>query len=160
MLLHRSPTVKRPKPLASNFSRLGATKAFGTATLFSALLLLHSAASGAWKLINDEIGFREYADIDAVERLGKIARIWTLIDYEFPIGDKPAQYRSTKQLFEFDCSERRMRTLVFRNYSLTQAGGAVVTSKDRPDPWEYIEPDGGLLKYREIACTKLDPRSK
>ena len=124
------------------------------------IALVPHVARAEWTLVTDELAYREYADFEAVERFPKVARIWTLIDYKSPLKGDKANYMSTKQLFEFDCVERKMRTLVFRNYSLAKGGGSVVLSVDKPDPWEYIEPDGGLMKFREAACTTSGDKRK
>ena len=124
------------------------------------LALVPHITRAEWTLVTDELAYQEYADFEAVERLPKVARIWTLIDYKSPLKDDKGNYMSTKQLFEFDCVERKVRTLVFRNYSLAKGGGSIVLSVDKPDPWEYIEPDGGFMKFREAACATSGDRRK
>lgn len=119
-----------------------------------AATLIHNSAAAAWSVVQDELLFKQYIDLDSAQRNGKFVRVWSLVDYERPIGPEGAKYNSTKLLFEFDCTDRRLRTLVTRNYSFRMGSGINLSGPDRAESWEHIEPDSEVLAYWKLACKK------
>jgi hypothetical protein len=83
---------------------------------------------------------------------GDSIRAWIRTEYFNPqvVGD--TTYRSVNELREFDCKERRFRTLATDSYPLLNLQGTVDSHDEQAPAWEYLRP--GVITRAELraAC--------
>ena len=128
-----------------------------------ALLLLMAAlpARAEWvRVASTERGFFSsssrgvtyYIDPSTIVREGNIRRVWEIQD----LGDKgPKGERSILAQVEYDCVDRRMRTLKATGKSLRMAGGEIIQLNIFSDEWVGLRPgkdDEATLKVLDTVC--------
>jgi hypothetical protein len=88
------------------------------------------AWAGEWTLIkeNAKSGEKTYLDKSNVARMGPLAQIWSLTNYQRPSGVARKKHMSEKALVEYDCETRESRKLGFNWYSLHDGEGELVYS--------------------------------
>ena len=122
------------------------------------MLLLACASSSAmaeWVQIGGYGGISIYTDPTNIHKEGNIVRMWNL--YNHNIAQREAggkMYLSAEQQEEFDCKEKRMRSLYFSYHPGRMGEGDSIYSNSLSDnsKWDPIEPGSTgeqLLKY---AC--------
>lgn len=130
-----------------------------------ALLLLMAAlpARAEWvKVATTEKGFFSafsrgatyYIDPSTIVRDGNIRRVWEIQD----LGDKgPKGERSILAQVEYDCVDRRMRTLKATGKSARMARGEIIQLNVFSDEWIALRPgkdDEATLKILETVCAR------
>ncbi len=126
--------------------------------LFVFLMMMYSTSWAAWELIfeDDEIAF--YADKSTIRRTGNISRIWSMMDYhEIQKSQIGVSYKSTKNLFSFDCKSEEGVLISGHNYSEPMGSGKNVGSyTTQKIDWEYtpIVPGSVTEHLWSIACKK------
>ena len=128
-----------------------------------ALLLLMAAlpARAEWvKIATTEKGFFSafsrgatyYIDPSTIVRDGNIRRVWEIQD----LGDKGSRgERSVLAQMEYDCVDRRMRTLKATGKSLRMAGGEIIQLSGYSDEWIPLRPgkdDEVFLRILDTVC--------
>jgi len=128
-----------------------------------ALLLLIAAipARAEWvKVATTEKGFFSafsrgvtyYIDPSTIVREGNIRRVWEIQD----LGDKGSRgERSILAQVEYDCVDRRMRTLKATGKSLRMAGGEIIQLNIFSDEWIALRPgkdDEAILRVLDTVC--------
>jgi len=96
-----------------------------------------------WRLIFTTSSDEFYLRDGTVQLVAGLARAWVLtnhldMQYDEETGEA---YRSTLALREFDCHERRHRTLQMTLYSEPHGYGEVVYSFTRASEWRFATPD-------------------
>lgn len=131
-----------------------------------ALLLLMAAlpARAEWvKVASNERGFFSalsrgasyYIDPSTIVREGNIRRVWEIQD----LGDKgPRGERSILAQMEYDCADRRMRTLKATGKSLRMAGGEIIRLSGYSDEWMPLRPGQDHDVFLKILDTVCAPR--
>ena len=127
-------------------------------------LLLLMAALPAWaewvQVATTEKGFFSafsrgatyYIDPSTIVRDGNIRRVWEIQDQ----GEKgPQGERSVLASVEYDCADKRMRTLKATGRSLRMAGGAIIPLRGMTDDWLILRPGKdheAFLKILDAVC--------
>jgi Surface-adhesin protein E len=102
-------------------------------------------------------GLTIYTDPSNINKEGNIVRMWNVYNYyTAKRGPGGRMYLSIDQQEEFDCGEKKIRTLYFSYRSGNMGEGEPVYSKSFSQDirWDPIEPDSKseyLLKY---VCDK------
>jgi hypothetical protein len=59
---------------------------------------------------------------------------------------------SIKSQEEFDCKEKKLRTIVYALHSVNMGEGEAIFSDSNPGKWEPVLPDSKMEKFLKIAC--------
>ena len=137
-------------------------------TVLTLLLLMAAMPAGAqWvQVATTEKGFFSafsrgatyYIDPSTIVRDGNIRRVWEIQDQ----GEKgPQGERSVLASVEYDCADKRMRTLKATGRSLRMAGGAIIPLRGMTDDWLILRPGKdheAFLKILDTVCAS-NPKS-
>ena len=107
------------------------------------LLLISAIASAEWTKINDaaNVSFEQFIDTKTIRQTGPMntmRRIWEMSNLAKRAANNAL---STKNYTEYDCKDRRVRTLEETSFSEPWAAGAnlTVTADDaKPGNWSGI----------------------
>jgi Surface-adhesin protein E len=102
-------------------------------------------------------GLTIYTDPSNINKEGNIVRMWNVYNYyTAKSGPGGKMYLSIDQQEEFDCEERKMRTLYFSYRSENKGEGEPVYSKSFSGDirWDPIEPDSKSEYLFKYACGK------
>jgi serine protease Do len=143
-----------PLILLVNAALLGLT-IFGTSSAIAQWARLGATA------LNDK-GFEHYADASTKQRTGSIVRMWMMDNFFNPqrLSDG-RNYRSIAALEEFDCGEKRNRTLSYIYYADAMGSGAVIYSDNSPrGSWNYMVPGSVGATQLAFACSAASPSQR
>ena len=125
------------------------------------LALVHRPVEAGWVAIDRQYqspGLQTvYVDPDSVRREGNVVTLLSLIDWTWMQGNRsPTRFYSTKFTKQFDCAQKRVRTLAATDFyghmGTGQAiGGGGYTSESH---WVVIEPLSLNQGLWEAACGK------
>lgn len=99
-------------------------------------------------------GTKVFINKDSITREGTRATMYTLKDYESPLMVGGKRQMSTKQLDEYDCENKKYRTLAYYWYSRHQAKGDLVYDDTAPGRMLPIIDDSTIEERWKIACGK------
>jgi Surface-adhesin protein E len=102
-------------------------------------------------------GLTIYTDPSNINKDGDIVRMWNVYNYyTAQRGVGGMIYSSIEQQEEFDCAERKMRTLYFSYRSGNMGQGEPVYSKSFSDDtkWDSIEPGSKGERLLLFACSE------
>lgn len=118
--------------------------------------LLAGPVQAEWVALGRTDIFRVYLDPKPVQKNADSAQIWQMMDFvSAQWVDAQTVIGSVKNLVEYDCQQRRFRTLTAEAYSEQMGDGRRVANERLANPsWEGIEPGSSAEKIREIACGK------
>jgi hypothetical protein len=121
--------------------------------LITALLILFSPLTQAeWKFIEEsDDGMKIFMDFKTIQRNENTIRIW--LKAEFKSSPSKPAYLSSRSLVEYECREKKFRSLTWTNFSDNQLQGKVV-DKDTPSnpAWVYAPPESIGLTLLQRAC--------
>ena len=121
-------------------------------------LVASSAAASAsalaeWTALSATDAITFYVDPGSIRKSGSTARMWLLLDFkkgQRDAGGNP--YRSAKSQEEFDCEQRRTRTLFKSLYSRKLGADGPYYQSAEAGPWSAIEPESGAEAMWKVAC--------
>jgi hypothetical protein len=124
----------------------------------SLLLLLgivSRPAYAGWASLGDtELGTRVYVDRGTLLSNGKLVTMWILYDFRSMRTVAGKSFSSSKTQGEYDCAQKRHRTLVDTRFSSIMGLGKVVFNESFPSEWASITPQGFDQKLWKFACSK------
>lgn len=126
--------------------------------LFVLLMMICPVSWAAWDFVfeDEEIAF--YSDKSSIRRTGNISRIWSMMDFhEIQKSQMGVSYKSTKNLFSFDCKSEEGALISGHNFSEPMGSGKNVGSyTTQKIDWEYTPIVPELVKEHlwRIACRK------
>ena len=94
-----------------------------------------------------------YANPATIVKNGNIAKMWSLVDCKMIshfIGGFP--FKSIKSQEEFDCKDKKLRTLVYSLHPGNMGAGKVIFNDSNPSKWEPVLPDSEMDDFLKIAC--------
>jgi hypothetical protein len=99
-------------------------------------------------------GTQQFIDKNTIQQVGKYKRAWTKNEISSnSLVYTKGNIRSTRQLEEIDCYEKKVRFLsftTFRQANLIER----VNSIDETNEWKFIAPDTNGETLWEIVCKK------
>ncbi len=123
----------------------------------SFLLLLgvtRGPAYAGWVSLGDtDLGTRVYGDRGTVLSNGNLVTMWILYDFRSLRTVAGKSYFSSKTHFEYDCAQKRYRTLKETGFSSIMGLGKVVYTDTSPVEWASITPTGFDQKIWKFACS-------
>ncbi|MDK2743037.1 MAG: hypothetical protein H8K03_17205 [Nitrospira sp.] len=98
-----------------------------------------------------------YVDSANLQRDGNLMTIWQLIDYKWMQGNYVGtpRFLSTTARKQFDCVNRRVRSLSFVEHYGHMATGTAMSGYISNDQWQPIESQTLNQALWEIACDHL-----
>jgi hypothetical protein len=124
------------------------------------LIIFHSASFAKWHLLGvtkDAYGDREEYYDDELIGKGNFPKLWILRNYKQGYKDPQGDvYFSSKNLYEFSCSDRQIRNLNITQYSDTFGKGSIVfqTSPGYKNQWSEVLPESISMAYYSVVCKK------
>ena len=120
----------------------------------AAILTLHCLASFAgWVLFEGTDEVEIYVDLSTILKNDQVATLEYLLNFSKPQLSKGMQ--SAVDFAEFDCEQKRKRTLSMTNYSEPIGQGRVLFKSDEPTKWRLIRADSMEFTLWQFACKKL-----
>lgn len=117
------------------------------------LAIVSSSAMADWVAVDHNKYATGYANPATIIKDGNIVKMWTLVDCKrmtLFIGGSP--FMSIKSQEEFDCKEKKLRTIVYALHSVNMGEGEAIFSDSNPGKWEPVLPDSKMEKFLKIAC--------
>ena len=118
------------------------------------LLLVSGAASAEWTVVGPNEEINQYVDKATIRRNGNFVKMWDLVDYKKAQvfgGTSDLSYRS---LVEYDCKEKRYRSLALTTYSGQMLSGTVNFIGNDTQKWKAVASGSMAETLRKIACGK------
>jgi hypothetical protein len=125
--------------------------------MYKVILLLWLAvacnsAQAAWNLVTSNEEANVYAEISTISKSGDIIKMSDITDFIHKIAG--VNYASVKSQREYDCKDKKSRTLSYATMSKNMAGGAVVNSSNFARPWSPVFSGGVAGALWATACAK------
>jgi len=125
---------------------------------FLILIFISTASTADWEVsgANNDENITWYADRTTIKKNGNIVTMWTMTSGK-PSFVNNKQYLSSKNLFEFDCKNEKIRLLSGTAYSEENGMGEVVhmvTYKENETQSIFRVPGTLLENQWKIACRK------
>lgn len=130
------------------------TRILGLMSLIIMVLSSGPAYAGWVSLGDTDSGTRVYVDRSTLLSKGNLVTMWILYDFRSMRTVAGKSYLSTKTQGEYDCAQRRDRTLVDTGFSSIMGLGAVVYNESSPREWASVIPQSIGLKLWTFACGK------
>lgn len=126
------------------------------AVLMMLLAGVSSVAAAEWVYVGrDPSGTTVYLDPATVRRSGSTLKMWNLIDYgknQAPETAKPIFSSNTD--VEYDCQQKRVRSLFYSVHSGKMASGELVFLSSDVGDWRPVSPGSVEEVLWNIACRK------
>ena len=110
------------------------------------------SARTSYKVFSDETVY--YIDPATITREGNFSRVWEIYD----LSDKGSDgERSVLASVEYDCAEKRMRTLKATGRTLRMARGAIIPLIRYSEDWIILQPgkdDEIFFKILDTVCAR------
>ena len=127
----------------------------GIGSLLLLLWMNGGPAYAGWVSLGDtDSGTRVYVDRSTLLSKGDLVTMWILYDFRSMRTVAGKSYLSTKTQGEYDCAQRRHRTLVDTGFSSIMGLGAVVNNESSPREWASTLPQSLGQKLWKFACGK------
>jgi hypothetical protein len=139
---------------------------FGFWSIITQLVLSSAPVYAEWVAVEKPYlspGLRTlYVDPTSIRRQGNLVTLWQLIDFTWmqgnagmdPLGFGPHRFLSTTTQKQFDCREKRVRSLAFTEFSRHMGTGIPSNGYVDPDNWMPVEPDSINEALWEVGCAK------
>jgi hypothetical protein len=120
--------------------------------LFVLLITVSSVIHAQWIFYGVALdGSELFIDKNTIQQVGKYKRAWTKVESSSNSELTKINIRSTRQLEEIDCYEKKVRFLsftTFRQANLIER----VNSIDETKEWKFIAPGTNGETFWEIVC--------
>ncbi|WP_408595135.1 surface-adhesin E family protein [Limnohabitans sp.] len=122
-------------------------------SVIAAILTLHSVASIAgWVLFEGTDEVEIYVDLSAILKNEQVASVEYLMNFSNLQLSKGV--KSAVDVAEFDCEQKRKRTLSMTNYSEPMGQGRVLFNSKEATRWRPVSVDGMDYALWQFACKK------
>ena len=127
----------------------------GIGSLLLLLWMNSGPAYAEWVSLGDtDSGTRVYVDRSTLLSKGDRVTMWILYDFRSMRTVAGKSYLSSKTQGEYDCAQRRHRTLVDTGFSSIMGLGAVVYNESSQRDWASIIPQSLGQTLWKFACGK------
>lgn len=116
------------------------------------LLVASNAAWAAWQSIGEDNAAVLYADPATIVKSGNTAKLWSLHDYKDFQRMVEVGYFSQKALVEYDCAERKTRSLSLSLHAEHMGEGKVIYEDTSAQEWRPVPPKTITETLWNIAC--------
>lgn len=118
-------------------------------------ILSCAVAQAEWLDFGRGEDFQTYIDTSTYQRTANGWTVWALQDFDQTETFNGHRYRSLIALQEFDCKNRRSRTLGETQYSGRMGGGKVVFSDQGAGSWRLTIPGTVGKNQIDIVCAAM-----
>jgi hypothetical protein len=122
------------------------------AILMLLLAVASSSALAAWVEVDTSKADVLYADPATIRKVGKRAKMWSLIDFKTIQSGQGIRFMSSKTQYEYNCKAERGRVLFFSWHAGNMGRGEIVYSDDEPGKWGPLPPGSRTEMLWEVAC--------
>jgi len=127
--------------------------------LVTLLVLSHGPVSAEWVLVENKFqstGLQTvYIDSDTIRREGNLVTLVTLLSWDRIQENKsPSRFHSTRITKQFDCVEKRFRSLSITHFSGHMGTGRPAGGSGSEGYWVPVEPESVNHALWEVACGK------
>lgn len=157
--IHHEWTAQR---IAIDNVRLSINPLPASLLTFWLLCLLPAFIDGSvyadWVTVEKPYPVRElqtvYFDPTTIRREGDLVAIWQLTDYKWMRGGARGTPRFLSTIIhkQFDCADKRLRLLAYREFTHSMATGEASWGYVDTDMWLPVEPDSINHALWEIVC--------
>jgi hypothetical protein len=123
--------------------------------LFTALMLVCSVSWAEWEYTDETEGRIEFHDKSTIRHSGSLVKMWSLSDNYETQTVKGLSFKSTKQLYSYNCDLEMKALVSMALFSGSMGTGTSVhtfTNKDNELKWIAIVPGSvGEISWK-IAC--------
>ncbi len=125
--------------------------------LVTLLVLSHGPVSAEWELVEKKFqssGLQTvYIDSATIHREGNLVTLVTLLSWDRMQGNKsPSRFYSTKITKQFDCVDKRFRSLAITHFSGHMGTGRPAGGSGGEGYWVPVEPESVNHALWEVAC--------
>jgi hypothetical protein len=113
-----------------------------------------SAYAGWVSLGDTDLGTKVYVDPSNLLSRGNLVTMWILYDFRSMRTVAGKSYFSSKTHGEYDCAQKRHRTLSDTGFSSIMGLGKVVYNEISPTEWASITPESFDQTLWKFACGK------
>ncbi|MDV6343538.1 surface-adhesin E family protein [Nitrosomonas sp. Is37] len=103
-----------------------------------------------WKPVKGEKDF--YIEPSSIKKSGDRATMWSLINYGTPMQVENMKHLSSTELDEYDCKDKKYKTLAFYWYPDPNAKGNVTYSETTSSNWEAVISNSPTEVAWKTAC--------
>jgi hypothetical protein len=125
------------------------------------LILAHRPVRAEWVAIDERYQSHPlqtaYINLSSIRREGNVVQLSALIDWKAMQGGRsPTRFYSTKLTKQFDCAERRVRTLAATDFDGHMGMGEVIGGSGYSSEGHWVAIEPGTLNQGswEAACGK------
>jgi hypothetical protein len=98
-----------------------------------------------------------YFDPSTIRRDSLSSRVWVMSNYDQPVKIRRYYFISTpvwssRQLYEIDCANERVRSLEQTGFSEKMVQGHIVASYTKPGAWHYVPPSSAITYLYRLIC--------
>lgn len=129
--------------------------------LLTVLILVHGPVGAEWVAIDARYQSHPlqtaYIDPSSIRREGNVVELSALIDWKAMQGGRsPTRFYSTKLTKQFDCAERRVRTLAATDFDGHMGTGEVIGGNGYSSEGHWVAIGPGTINQGlwEAACGK------
>lgn len=134
----------------------GASPARATANGSEAAAVDHTA----WRRVAGGANVTAYADIDSLRRNGPLVSLRALLDFAKPPFDgNNLPYLSLTMRNEYDCGEKRFRTLSITSHAGHMGSGERPYTTSEPSEWETVRATAIQNDLWKLACAASAPET-
>ncbi len=123
--------------------------------LFVLLLMTCSVSWAEWELSGGDSEDNFYHDKSTIRKNGVIVKIWTMLSHANAVIENGYQYKSSKNLFVFNCKLDTSELISILKYSGSMGSGKVVFSanwQEKDWEWKPVVPGTYTELHYKIAC--------
>ena len=116
------------------------------------LILVSNSATAAWSKVTANEEATIYADTATINKSGNTVKMWDVSDYKKKIAGN--NYLSLKSQQEYDCKEKKNRTLTYTTFTGNMGSGNIVKSSTSAHAWSPVYAGGIASILWLTACGK------
>ena len=122
--------------------------------LFLVLFFSVSFAKAYTLVATSENSVDFFVDISSLQIKGNYVRAWEKTNLPSPKLIDGSYYQSTRSYEEYDCKERKSRTLSWSVFLEKDLKGGLVLSYSKAADWDFIAPNTTANKMMNVVCKK------
>jgi len=112
-------------------------------------LMVAVPAFAGWEEMVSRGGISLFVDPQTIKVSGDTRNVLALVAYNEPLSNGA---RSIQGAMEYDCRDKRLRTLTFTQYAEPLARGRVVSDSQSPSEWGPVAPGTFAADALEFVC--------
>lgn len=90
-----------------------------------------------------------YIDVESIKNDSNMRRYWVISDF---ISEIVLSYKSSRNYYELDCREDRIRLLQATYFSQSMGEGQMIRRTIEPQPWVYMDRKHIHFELAKVLC--------